>query len=67
MAAVGGRPLRTVELLFSEARRAAYSDADDVTVEFDPVLRHPTRMSIDEWRDSHDDEVEWVAKLQVLR
>lgn len=58
-----GPPLRTVELLFSEARRAAYSDADDVKVEFDPRLRYPARISIDEWRESFDDEVEWVARF----
>ena len=62
-----GPPLRTVELLFSEARRAVNSDADEVKVEFDPRFRYPTRITIDEWRDSVDDEVEWVAQLQVLR
>ena len=62
-----GPSLRTVELLFSEARRAIYSDADEVEMEFDPRFRYPTRIRIDEWRDSLDDEVEWVAQLQVLR
>ena len=62
-----GPPLRTVELLFSEARRAVNSDADEVKVEFDPRFRYPTRITIDEWRNSVDDEVEWVAQLQVLR
>ena len=62
-----GPSLRTVELLFSEARRAIDSDADEVEVEFDPQFRHPTRIKIDEWRDGADDEVEWIAQLQVLR
>ena len=62
-----GPSLRTVELLFSEARRAIYSDADEVEVEFDPRFRYPTRIRIDEWRDASDDEVEWIAQLQVLR
>jgi uncharacterized protein DUF6174 len=57
--------LRTVELLFSEARRAIYSDADEVGVEFDPRFRYPTRIRIDQWRDASDDEVEWIAQLQV--
>ena len=62
-----GPSLRTVELLFSEARRAIYGDADEVEVEFDPRFKFPTRIAIDEWRDSTDDEVEWIAQLQVLR
>jgi hypothetical protein len=62
-----GPSLRTVELLFSEARRAIRSDADEVEVEFDPRFRYPTRITIDEWRDSVDDEIEWVAQFQVLR
>ncbi|MGH9201145.1 MAG: DUF6174 domain-containing protein [Vicinamibacterales bacterium] len=62
-----GPSLRTVELLFSEARRAIYSNADEVKVEFDPRFRYPTRITIDEWRDGADDEVEWIAQLQVLR
>jgi hypothetical protein len=62
-----GPSLRTVASLFSEARRAAYSDADEVNVAFDPRFRYPTRIAIDEWRDSIDDEVEWVARLRVLR
>ena len=62
-----GPSLRTVELLFSEARRAIYSDADEVAVEYDPRFRYPTRVRIDEWRDGFDDELEWVAKLRVLR
>jgi hypothetical protein len=61
-----GPSLRTVELLFSEARQAAYSDADEVDVEFDPRFRYPTRISIDQQRDTFDDEVEWIAQLQVL-
>jgi hypothetical protein len=52
--------------LFSEARRAIYSDADEVEVEFDPRFRYPTRIRIDDWRDSTDDELEWIATLQVL-
>jgi hypothetical protein len=62
-----GPSLRTVGLLFSEARRAIYSDADEVEVEFDPRLKYPTRITIDEWRDGADDEVEWIAQLKVLR
>jgi hypothetical protein len=54
-------------LLFSEARRATYSDADEVEVEFDPRFRYPTRIAIDEWRGTKDDEVEWIAQLQVRR
>jgi len=61
-----GPSLRTVQLLFSEARRAIYSDADEVEVEFDPRFRYPTRIWIDDWRDSTDDELEWIATLQVL-
>jgi len=61
-----GPSLRTVQLLFSEARRAIYSDADEVEVEFDPRFRYPTRIRIDDWRDSTDDELEWIATLQVL-
>jgi len=56
-----------MEILFSEARRAIYSDADEVEVKFDPRFRYPTRITIDERRDSVDDEVEWIAHLQVLR
>jgi hypothetical protein len=59
--------LRTVELLFSEAIRAASGDADEVKVEFDPRFRYPTRIAIDPWRDSVDDELEWVARLRVLQ
>ena len=62
-----GPSLRTVELLFSEARRAIDSDADEVEVEFDPRFRYPTRISIDRRRHTFDDEVEWIAQLQVLR
>lgn len=62
-----GPSLRTMEILFSEARRAIYSDADEVEVKFDPRFRYPTRITIDERRDSVDDEVEWIAHLQVLR
>ena len=62
-----GPSLRTVELLFFEARRAAHSDADEVKVEFDPRFRYPKRIMIDEWRDGVDDEVEWIAELRVLR
>lgn len=62
-----GPSLRTVELLFFEARRAIYSDADEVKVEFDPRFRYPTRIRIDEWRDGSDDEREWIVHLQVLR
>jgi hypothetical protein len=62
-----GPSLRTVESLFSEARRAIYSDADEVAVEFDPRFSYPTRITIDQWRDSVDDEVEWIAQLRVLR
>ena len=28
------------------------SDADDVTVEFDPRFRYPVRIRIDRWRDA---------------
>jgi hypothetical protein len=62
-----GPSLRTVELLFFEARRAISSDADEVEMEFDPRFRYPTRIRIDGWRDTIDDEVEWIAQLQVLR
>ena len=62
-----GPSLRTVELLFSEARRVVSSDADEVVVEFDPRFRYPIRIRIDEWRGARDDEVEWIAQLQVLR
>ena len=62
-----GPSLRTVRLLFAEARRAIYSDADEVEVEFDPQFRYPTRITIDEWRGGADDEVEWIAQLRVLR
>ena len=43
------------------------SDADDVTVEFDPRFRYPVRSRIDRWRDAIDDEMEWVARLEVIR
>ncbi len=62
-----GPSLGTVESLFAEARRAASSDADDVTVEFEPRFMYPTRIKIDEQRDVLDDEHEWIAQLQVLR
>jgi hypothetical protein len=62
-----GPSLRTVELLFSEARRAIHSDADEVEVEFDPRFKYPTRITIDEWRDGFDEEVEWIAQLEVLQ
>jgi hypothetical protein len=45
----------------------AYSDAGEVEVEFDPRFSDPTRITIDEWRDGVDDEVEWIAQRQVLR
>jgi hypothetical protein len=59
--------LRTVELLFSEARQRVSSDADQVQVEFDPRFRYPTRIAVDRWRDVYDDEHEWIAQLKVLR
>jgi hypothetical protein len=38
-----------------------------VAVEFDPELKYPTRIQIDPWRDSIDDEQEVVAHLRVVR
>ncbi len=62
-----GPSLRTVELLFLEAGRAIDSDADEVEVEFDPRFRFPSRIAIDKRRNTFDDHVEWIARLQVLR
>jgi hypothetical protein len=64
---IGVASLRTVGLLFSEARRLALSDLDDVTVEFDPALKFPTRLRIDPWRNSIDDETTVVAQLRIIR
>ena len=64
---IGVAALRTVGLLFSEARRLALSDLDDVTVEFDPALKYPTRLRIDPWRNSIDDEATVVARLRIIR
>ena len=58
-------PVRTVELLFSEARRVIEKDADDVTVEFDRQFHFPSRIRIDERRNTFDDETTWVAQLLV--
>lgn len=62
-----GPPLRTVEQLFAEARRAAQSDADEVDVVFDERFGYPARIQIDRWRQSADDELEWIAELTVLQ
>jgi hypothetical protein len=62
-----GPALRTVELLFWEARQAAMSDADEVQVEFDPRFRYPAQIRIDQWRDAVDDEIAWEARLRVLK
>jgi hypothetical protein len=58
-----GPSLRTVELLFAEARRAALSDADEVAVESDSRFKYPTRIVIDESRERFDDEIEWIARV----
>jgi len=60
-------PLRTIESLFTEARRAIESEADDVRVEFDRQFHFPSRIRIDDRRNVFDDEHEWVAQLSVLR
>jgi len=59
-------PLRTIESLFTEARRAIESEADDVRVEFDRQFRFPARIRIDDRRDVIDDEHTWVAEVRVL-
>jgi hypothetical protein len=59
-------PLRTVGQLFAEAERAGRSDADEVAVAFDARFGYPARIRIDPWRNSADDEREYVASLEVL-
>jgi len=61
-----GPALRTVTQLFTEAERAARSDADEVEVAFDARFGYPTRIHIDPWRNSADDETEYIATLEVL-
>ena len=58
--------LRTVTQLFAEAERAARSDADKVEISFDARFGYPTRILIDPWIGSADDELEYVAELEVL-
>ena len=59
-------PMRTVGQLFTAAERAAGSDADEVEVAFDTRFGYPTRIHIDPWRNSADDETEYIATLEVL-
>jgi uncharacterized protein DUF6174 len=59
--------MRTVELLFAEARRAALSDAEEVSVDLDPKYSYPTRIHINEVRDLFDEERTWLAELKVLQ
>ena len=51
----------------TEAERAAESQAEEVTVSFDPRFHYPARIDIDRWRGAIDDELAWVAELTVLR
>jgi hypothetical protein len=61
-----GPPLRRVEQLFAEAKRAAQSNADEVDIVFDERFGYPARIKIDNWRQSVDDELEWIAELTAL-
>ena len=61
-----GPALRTVTQLFAEAERAARSDADNVEISFDARFGYPTRIHIDPWIRSADDELDYLAGLEVL-
>jgi hypothetical protein len=62
-----GPPLRNVEQVFAEARRAAESEADEVSVAFDPLYGYPMRIIIDRWRHAVDDELTLYVDVTALR
>ena len=58
--------LRSVESLFMEAERLIRSDADEVTLVFDPRFGFPARISVDQWRNAVDDEWGWTAVVTLV-
>ena len=58
--------LRTVEMLFTEAKRLLGSNAEDVQVVFDDQWAFPSVIAVDRWRSASDDEWTWRAALSVV-